>query len=338
MHCENCFAPLTEEDTYCKVCGKTVEKKEENAYPSNEEIIASYKEEPETLIPSEEAIQEMSEIKPVQTLEPEKVEIKETPNDPFVVNVDQLDQTIEQPAIEMRPSPAPIVNKNDGISKKVFILGILISIVATALIVALIFIPITSNKVSQAKKDVESKVVTKTVKENRVLLSGYSFKIPEGYSYKINGAQLLIQNDSTNVSASLQVGNVDFASIKGDLTKLKTNLTAAKWVVGKLEGQTIENTIYETVQATVNKQNVMIAYTQAGEKTSLAIVYVDPTSTTYPTIDTLKEFNPIISSLEVVENTFTSNIATFTTNKLFFPVAATQQAQTTKPATTQKTN
>ena len=46
---------------------------------------------------------------------------------------------------------------------------------------------------------------------------------------------------------------------------------------------TIENRVYLTVQATVNKKNVMIAYTQAKENQTLAIVYLDPTQTTYPT-------------------------------------------------------
>ena len=95
MHCKNCFAPLSEEDAYCKVCGKTVEKEETSAYPSNEEIIASYKEETEPLIPSEQAIQEMSEIKPVQTLEPEIVEV-ETKVDPFVVNVEEKKEEPQQ--------------------------------------------------------------------------------------------------------------------------------------------------------------------------------------------------------------------------------------------------
>ena len=325
MHCKNCFAPLSEEDAYCKVCGKTVEKEETSAYPSNEEIIASYKEESEPLIPSEQAIQEMSEIKPVQTLEPEIVEV-ETKVDPFVVNVEEKKEEKEE-----RPSPLPIVNKTEGINKKIFILGILIAVIASALITALVFIPITSKKVEQAKKDVEKEIVTKTEKENRVLLSGYSFKIPEGYSYKLNGTQLLVQNDSTNAAISIQVGNVAYTTIKGDLTKLKTNLTQAKWTVGKLESMTIENRVYLTVQATVNKKNVMIAYTQAKENQTLAIVYLDPTQTTYPTEKILKEFNQIVSSLEPVTNTFTSTINTYTTNKLFFPVTTTTQ-------TTQKTN
>lgn len=327
MHCKNCFAPLTEEDAYCKVCGKPVEKEEKSSYPSNEEIIASYKEESEPLIPSEDTIKEISEIKPVQTLEPKPVEIEQTPSDPFVVNMEEKEEKKE----EVRQAPAPIINK-EGISKKVFIVGIIIAIVATALIVALICIPITSSKVEQAKKDKEKEIVTKTEKENRVLLSGYSFKIPEGYSYKLSGSQLLIQNDSTNAAVSIQVGDISYQTLKSDLTKLKTNLTQAKWTVGKLESLTIENRVYLTVQAAANKKNVMIAYTGAKENQTLAVVYIDPTKTTYPDEKILKEFNPIISSLEVVNNTFTSQVGSYATNKMFF------QTTTQTKTTTQKTN
>lgn len=339
MNCKNCFAPLSEEDTYCKVCGKTVEKEEKKEYPSNEEVIASYRQESESLFPSEEELKEMSEIQPVQTLEPEQVEVKETVNDPFVVTMEEEKEPSQEIKTEVtnevRPEPLPIINNNVGISKKVFILGILGSIIVTALIVALVFIPITSKKVEQARKDEVSKIVTKTEKENRVLLSGYSFKIPEGYSYKINGTQLLVQNDTTNVAISIQVGNVAFSSIKGDLEKLKTNLTQAKWVVGKLEGKTIDNRSYMTAQATFNKKNVMITYTPAKETQTLAIVYLDPRNAAYPDEKIIKEFNPIISSVEEVTNTFTSTVGTYATNKLFFIAPTTTPAA--KPAT-QKTN
>jgi uncharacterized Zn finger protein (UPF0148 family) len=318
MNCKNCLAPLSKDDTYCKVCGTPVEQPKTN-YPSNEDIIAAYNqpEEPktQTIFPSQETIEQMSEIKPVQTLEETAQNLKEEVN-------------------EVRPEPQTIINKSEGISKKIFALGIVIAVVATALITSLIFIPITSGKVEDAKKEVESETITKIVTENRVLLSGYSFEIPEGYSYKINGSQLLIQKDDTLQAMSLQVGNATYTALKADLTTLKTNLTTAKWTVGKISlDQTINNRVYLTVQATVNKQKVMIAYTKANATQTFGIIYLDPNTTEYPE-ETIKDFNDIIESAEEVTNTYKSTIATFTQNKLFF----TTTTNTTTSTNTTKTN
>lgn len=336
MHCKNCLAPLNNGDTYCKVCGKPVEQN--TSYPSNEDIIKNYNVEennsifPEVAQPSMQPTmpsQPVREIKPVQTLEQTNVmrpvmpeEVNEVP----VVNVEPVNPTVEpftpntEVAPTLRPEPLPIVNEKEGISKKVFALGILISVAATALIAVLICIPIISNKVNAVKKENEASALTPvTVKENRVLFSNYSFKIPEEYSYKISGSQLIVEKIDTKEAMSLQVGTETYANLKTNLTTLKTNLTAAKWTIGKMYmDQNIKNRVYLTVEATLNKQKLMIAYTKANANQIFGIVYLKPNATEYPT-DTIETFNDIIDSAEEITTKTTTNITTFTTNKIIFP-------------------
>lgn len=344
MYCKNCLAPLNSGDTYCKVCGKPVEQ--DTSYPSNEEIIKNYNEpesnsifpampqpEPVVSIPVVEPVVEKEvareEIKPVQTLEQTNVlrpimpeEVTEVPvmsTTPVSPVVEPFTPNVEV-APEVRPEPLPIVAEKEGISKKVFIIGIIIAVVATSLIAVLISIPVISSKVEAEKKKNESETLTPvTVKENRVLLSNYSFEIPEGFSYKINGSQLIVEKTATKEAMSLQIGTETYANLKTNLTTLKTSLTSAKWAVGKMYmDQNIKNRVYLTVEATVNKQKVMIAYTSANAKQVFGIVYLNPSATTYPT-DTIETFNDIVSSAEEVKNVTTTNIANYTKNNLFFP-------------------
>lgn len=332
MHCKNCLAPLNNGDTYCKVCGKPVDQN--TNYPSNEDIIKNYNEESSSIFPQAEQPTVQStvesqprEIKPVQTLEQTNVMKPVVPEvEVPTVNIEPVSPTVQpftpntEVAPTMRPEPLPIVNKKEGISKKVFALGILISVVATALIAILICIPIISNKVNAVKKENEASALTPvTVKENRILFSNYSFKIPEGYSYQISGTQLIVEKMDTKESMSLQVGTETYANLKTNLTTLKTNLTAAKWTVGKMYmDQNIKNRVYLTVEATFNKQKLMIAYTKANANQIFGIVYLKPNAVEYPT-DTIETFNDIVESAEENTTKTTTNITTFTTNKIIFP-------------------
>lgn len=345
MYCKNCLAPLGNGDTYCKVCGKPVEQN--TSYPSNEEIIKNYNvqesnaifpemPQPEPQVaPSPEVkaqpVEQPREIKPVQTLEQTNVmrpitaeEVNDVPvmnTTPVAPVIEPFTPNTEVPApAPVRPEPLPIVNEKEGISKKVFIIGIIIAVVATALIAALISIPVISSKVDAAKKENEGSSLTPvTVKENRVLLSNYSFEIPEGFSYKVSGSQLIVENIATKEAMSLQIGTETYANLKTNLTTLKTNLTTAKWTIGKMYmDQNIKNRVYLTVEATVNKQKVMIAYTKANATQVFGIVYLNPTITEYPT-DTIETFNDIVDSAEEITTKTTTTITNFTKNKLFFP-------------------
>lgn len=364
MHCKNCLAPLSNGDTYCKVCGKPVEKS--TAYPSNEEIIKSYNEQNQTSVFS--GVKSVVEQpKPVQSLEQTNVmtPIKEdammkmpttqqvssvggasapssiarpvaptsstvqVESQPVVQVPSQVVSPVEQPVVSpaapvapaapVRPEPLPIVNEKEGISKKIFALGIIISVVATALIACLICIPIISNKVNATKKEVtDFEPVIKTVVEERVLFSGYSFIIPEGYSYKISGTQLIVEKIDTKEAMSVQVSTNTLANLKANLTALKTNLTTAKWTVGKMYTDTsIKNRAYLTVEAASNNKKVMIGYTKANAKQVFGIVYLNPNNVNYPTT-TVDVFNDIIDSAKETAVVPTTNIATHTTKKVFF--------------------
>lgn len=352
MYCKNCLAPLNNGDTYCKVCGKPVVQ--DTSYPSNEEIIKNYNEEtnnqvfpampqPEPVVttPAVEPVavnpvveqvameQPKEEIRPVQTLEQtnilrpimpeEKTEVpvmNETPINPVV---EPFTPNMEVKMPEVRPEPLPIVAEKEGISKKIFALGIIIAVVATALIAILISIPVISSKVEAEKKKNEAATLTPvTITKNRVLFSNYTFEIPEGYTYKIVGSQLIIEKTATKEAMALQIGTETYANLKSNLTKLKTNLTTAKWAIGKMENQNVKNRVYLKVEATVNKQKVMIAYTQANAKQVFGIVYLNPSVTTYP-VDTIETFNDIVDSVEEVKNVTTTNITNHTKNALFFP-------------------
>ncbi len=370
MHCKNCLAPLNNSDTYCKVCGKPVEKS--TAYPSNEEIIKSYNEQtPTSIFPEVKTVGEQPKVVPTQSLEqtnvfkpvmdqqPVKVPVNRegnmAPQAPVQPNRVQPSPTpvqtttpvqpnrpvaptpvkpaepvmptpvatpvapVSMQPTAVRPEPQPIVNEKQGVSKKIFALGIVIAIVATALIAILICIPIISNKVASAKKEVsEAPVTTKTITEERTLFSGYSFLIPEGYTYKISGTQLIVEKTATKEAMSLQVYTDTYANLKTNLTTLKTNLTSAKWTVGKMYmDQAVKNRVYLTVEATSNSKKVMIAYTKANAKQVFGIVYLNPSATTYPTT-TIETFNEIVDSAREVASSPTTNITTHTTKKIFF--------------------
>lgn len=331
MYCKNCLAPLSEADTYCKVCGKPVEKS--TTYPSNEDIIASYQTEEsapifpevkevvtEPVTTQTQSIEQTNVLKPVmmeeksESMPTNPVDQVVAPATPFVPNME-----VPLPPVS-RPEPLPIVSEKKGIEKKFFALGIVIAVIATALIAALICIPIVSSKVEKAKKEVlETPLVPTVVKENRVLFSGYSFLIPEGYRYKINGKELIVEKIDTKEAMSLQVGTETYANLKANLTVLKTNLTKAKWGVGKLYmDQAIKNRIYLTVEASVNQQKLMIAYTKANAKQVFAIVYLNPTSKEYPK-ETMETFHEIVDSGAEIMNSPTTKITNFTKNNLFFP-------------------
>ena len=344
MYCKNCLAPLSNGDTYCKVCGKPVEQN--TSYPTNEEIIKNYNvEESASIFPTIEQSEPVFQtqkiepakeednntVKPVQTLEQTNV-IKPVINEPVNVQsvisqspiptqVEPFTPNIEVPAPkQVRPEPLHIVNEKEGVSKKVFTLGIIIAVIATALIAVLISIPVISSKVENEKNKNKEQVLTPvTVTENRVILSNYSFKIPEGFTYKVNGSQLIVEKTATKEAMSLQIGTETYANLKSNLTLLKTNLTSAKWSVGKITmDQNIKNRVYLQVEAAVNNQKVMIAYTKANATQVFAIVYLNPTNKEYPT-STVETFNDIINSAEEMKNVPATNIANFTKNKLIFP-------------------
>lgn len=370
MYCKNCLAPLSNGDTYCKVCGKPVEKNV--AYPSNEEIIKAYNEPNQTSVfPGTKNVMVQPQPTPVQKLEqtnimaPLKDEIMvaspsapqmssmQAPLESGVTNrpvtpttnvqqtqpvtavMPQAATSVQQvvtkvtptaptaPVAPVRPEPEPIVNEKGGVSKKIFALGIIISIVATALIACLICIPIISNKVNAAKNEnVKDEPLIKTVVEERVLFSGYSFIIPEGYTHKISGTQLIVEKTDTKEAMAVQVANDTLANIKVNLTTLKTNLTTAKWLIGKIyTDSAIKNRAYLTVEATSNNKKVMIGYTKANAKQVFGIVYLNPNDVNYPTT-TIETFNDIIDSAKEVPALPTTNITTHTAKKVFFPATA----------------
>jgi uncharacterized Zn finger protein (UPF0148 family) len=351
MNCKNCLAPLSNGDTYCKVCGKPVETN--STLPSNEEIIKNYNQPTQTSVPNEERLvgtqrptisqplEQTNVFKPIT----EEVRTQSVPTSqqrpvvqPSVSSVTPVTPSAEATSvgsskpvpsvspIPVRPEPAPIVNK--GISKKVFAIGIIIAVIATALIVGLICIPIISSKVEIAKKEVEETTVTpQTITEERVLFGGYSFLIPDEYSYKVSGSQLIVEKTDTKEAMSIQVATDTYANLKANLTTLKTNLTTAKWTVGKIYmDQAVKNRVYLTVEATTNNKKVMIAYTKANATQVFGIVYLNPTSTDYPT-ETIETFNEIIDSAKENTTAPTTTITTYTTNKIFF---ATTTTKTTK--------
>lgn len=344
MQCKNCLAPLSNGDTYCKVCGMPVEKN--NAYPSNEEIIKSYNEEvtvteqqPVFINPTPVENTVQREAMPSQSLEQtnmfkpvvEETKVEQNPvsfkspvMDPVSFETPVAPQMPTQVTPELRPMPAPIVNESNGISKKVFAIGIVIAVVATALIAILISIPIISSKVEKAKEENASpEVQTTTVTENRALFSGYSFLIPEGYTYKISGTQLIVEKTETKEAMSLQVGTETYANLKTNITTLKTNLTTAKWTVGKIYmDQNVKNRVYLTVEATINKQKLMLAYTKANATQVFGIVYLNPSSKEYPTA-TIETFNEIVNSAKEVKQNPTTTITNFTKNKVFFAKTTT---------------
>lgn len=348
MQCKNCLAPLSNGDTYCKVCGKPVETTQANqTLPSNEEVIAAYQEESvptnfiggqvpvepvQPTIPVEQRenlyIQPERKMTPVQTLEQTNVMRPIEPgtttyipkSTSSVSPVEPVQIDLGQTPPPVHPAPAPIINETGKVDKKVFILGIVITLVATALIAILISIPVISSKVEKAKKESESNTtVPKTIVENRVFFNGYTFLIPEGFTYKIVGQEFIVEKLDTKEAMSLQIATDTYANLKEHLTTLKTNLTTAKWAVGKIYmDQNIKNRVYLFVEAKANNKNVMITYTKANDKQVFATVYLNPTVTDYPT-ETVETFNEIIDSAEAVKVATTTNIGTYTKNKIVFP-------------------
>ena len=346
MHCKNCLAPLNVDDTYCKVCGTPIDRKEN--YPSNEEIIKAYNNE-NGRIPAQE---QMAERQPVSVdsmapnfrplkREEENVQtstptIEESPYSPSVAS--SLPQ--HEPILVAEPKSLAIPKREEimeeeslpkmdtkkeekGISRKTLLFGILLSMVITALITVLVCIPIFSKVDKKQETTDNPKVDIKTVTENRILFSGYSFVIPEGYSYKINGTQLIVEKKDTKEAMSLQLGQGTYANMKANLTSVKKNLTDAKWTVGKLYvDQTIDERNYLTVEATVNKQKVMIAYTTADDTQVFGMIYLNPTAPDYPS-DTVESFSKIIDSALKVNHSVNTNIADFTKNKIMFAITGT---------------
>lgn len=331
MYCKNCMAPLSSEDTFCKVCGKPVEEekkeeiKEEVKEPTYirpiEEVEPIIEQKANYAVPTEPIMMNEQAQSPV--MEPVAPSVNETP---AIEPVQILEQTntfkpvIDEDVQSVRMEPAPIINKQEGVSKKVFLLGIGVSVVAAFLIALLIFIPITSSKVNKVKKDAEKNVVTKTVTENRIVSAGYSFKLPEGYSFKTAGNYLIIENDTTKEAMALQVYNETYANLKANLTVLKTSLTNAKWIVGKMYmDQNVKNKLYLEVEATLNNQKVLIAYTQASSTQSFGIVYLNPNDATSFPINSVQTFNEIVESASPVKQANDSKVVAFTKNAIFFP-------------------
>lgn len=350
MHCKNCLAPLSTEDTYCKVCGTPVAKS--GQYPSNEEIIKAYNTEM-GLPPIEQEMEEKQDS--FQTQVSKSLHLEERGENAY----SQIPKREEQNTVaSSMPQHEPIltaptpnrsvpkleVTKEEvrpleeenilsyplGLSKKTFVLGIVIAIVITACITTLICIPVLSKTRANNELSVGTNQETKTVTENRILFSGYSFIIPEGYSYKLSGTQLVVEKTDTKEAMSLQVGAGTYDNMKASLNPLKTNLTNAKWTVGKLYvDQTIKGRNYLTVEATVSNQKIMLAYTTADETQIFGIVYLKPNATDYPS-NTIEVFTDIIDSALKVENTVTTNILDFTKNKLLFTVAELTKTDATK--------
>lgn len=360
MHCKNCLAPLNAEDTYCKVCGTPIERKEN--YPSNEEIIQAYNNEnmrlsanksvgekrpvsTENMTSSFRPVERREEVTRVATpTSEEPVYSTSTPtslpqHEPILV-AEPKGLTIPSRE-EMEVPESPVQERKEkkeekGIGKKSFALGIVISIIVTALITVLICIPLVSRADKKEEVPTKPKDETKIVTENRVLFSGYSFIIPEGYSHKISGTQLIVEKKDTKEAMSLQIGTGTYANMKANLTSLKKNLTDSKWEVGKLYvDQAIDQRNYLTVEATVNKQKVLIAYTTADDTQVFGIIYLNPKATTYPN-ETVESFNEIIDSALKVNNPVNTNIADFTKNKIMFTITGTDkpnQGSTTQGGT-----
>lgn len=348
MHCKNCLAPLNAEDTYCKVCGTPIDRKEN--YPTNEEIIKAYNNE-NVRIPTQE---QMVERKPVsadsmapdfrslerkeENIQRSTSPIEEPPYSPSVPSSLPQHEPIlvaepkslaipkREEKMEEEPLPKMDIKKDEkGISKKTLLFGIFISVIVTALITALVCIPIFSKADKKQEAPDNPKVDIKTVTENRILFSGYSFIIPEGYSYKVSGTQLLVEKKDTKEAMALQIGQGTYANMKANLTSVKKNLTDAKWVVGKLYvDQTIDERNYLTVEATVNKQKVMIAYTTADDTQVFGMIYLNPTAPDYPS-DTVEAFSKIIDSALKVNQSVETNISDFTKNKILFAITGTDK-------------
>lgn len=347
MHCKHCLAPLSAEDTYCKVCGNPVERKEN--YPSNEEIIRAYnnenmhpKMERERFENREEKRNTISSSTNVETRKEEYIqamrkeqELLQSPasmpqHEPILTPPEpttprKIEEPIARPSIEDEMEE----RTNQRFTKKAFALGILIAMIATALITTLICIPVLSKTETTLEPSSEQKNETKTVIENRVLFSGYSFLIPEGYSYKLNGTQFIVEKIDTKEAMSLQVGTGTYDNLKTNLNPLKTSLTNAKWVVGKLYvDQVVKGRNYLTVEANFNTQKVMLAYTTADETQIFGMVYLNPTATTYPS-ETIEVFADIIDSALKVNNPMTTTIADFTKNKLIFTASELSKIEKT---------
>ena len=346
MHCKNCLAPLNADDTYCKVCGTPIDRKEN--YPSNEEIIKAYNN--ETMrVPAQgqgtenRSVSNESMASDFRNLERQEEKIQSSAQS--IENTYNMEATTSLPQhepilvaepkslvipkreeIEEEPLPKLDTKKEEkGISKKTLFLSIFIVMMITALVTTLICIPIFSKVDNKKETSDNPKVDIKTVTENRILFSGYSFVIPEGYSYKINGTQLLVEKKDTKEAMSLQIGQGTYENMKANLTSVKKNLTDAKWTVGKLYvDQTIDERNYLTVEATVNKQKVMIAYTTADDTQVFGIIYLNPTATDYPS-DTVESFSKIIDSGLKVNNPVNTNIADFTKNKILFTITGTDK-------------
>lgn len=331
MHCKKCLAPLSAEDTYCKVCGNPIERKEN--YPSNEEIIRAYNNENMQPMMGRENFENREEKRReeyIQAIRKEQESLQSTssmpqhepiltPPEPTTpINIkEKIEESVVRPSIE----DEVVKRTNQGFTKKAFVLGILIAIIATALITTLACIPILSKTKTPLEPSSEQKNETKTVIENRVLFSGYSFLIPEGYSYKLSGTQLIVEKIDTKEAMSLQVGAGTYANLKSNLNPLKTSLTNAKWTVGKLYvDQVVKGRNYLTVEANLNTQRLMLAYTTADEMQIFGMVYLNPTATTYPS-ETIEVFADIIDSALKVNNPVTTTIADFTKNKLIFTTA-----------------
>ncbi len=333
MHCKNCLAPLSTEDTYCKICGTPVLEK--GNYPSNDEIIKAYNK--ESLQPERKQDIVQPAIPSVPSpLEKERRE--EVPNIPSPsAPLPQHEPILTMPVSDLRKPeqqetiPNEIVEKKTslGISKKNFVLSLCIAIIASVFITILICIPLLSKEEKKTEEKGDKKLETQTVIENRVLFSNYSFMIPDGYHYKINGTQLIVEKKDTKEAMALQVGPGTYANLKSNLNPLKTSLTNAKWTVGKLYvDQIVKGRNYLTVEANLNTQKLMIAYTTADETQIFGIVYLNPSATTYPS-ETIEVFADIIDSALKANNPVTTRIADFTKNKLIFTAAELSKLEKT---------
>lgn len=320
MNCRKCLTPLNPNDEVCKVCGEPVVKPKEESVIGDELTLADE----EMRVPTESVPEMLMEEEPV---EEKKVEVV-----PPVVETPVKD---EYTTSVISPMTAPLPYEQLGITedkkiaepknnKGLIAIIIVITVFVTLAITALIAAPIISKKIDNAKAgntttDTTKDKTTSETTNYKVSFAGYSFTLPEDYTYEINDKNLIISNSANTKMVSIEVANAQYTALKEIKSTIKTNLAAAGWTLENLEEKTVKNRSYITIESAVNNKKVLVAYTKASATQVLGLVYLNTTTDDYPTT-VIEEFNTIIDSVKATTNSATTitTIKPYVANRIFF--------------------
>lgn len=292
MNCPKCGYPIYQGDIACRSCHMPVMAM--NSIPK------------EQAVPKQEIKREVATIQ-TPYIEPTRVEPSYIPKDmiPTIPKVEKSKEKKEH-----------FNNYGEGqkaVTSIKFLLPILIGIIVLGL-VAYGLVTFVSTLVDDNKINYDSTEIV----HYQIEFDNFLYTIPNEYVYqKENSTQTLhISDNNSTWTASIQVMDSTYSSIRSRKASLKSYFQSIGYTVGEVYENTYGNTSFLTIEATKNKKNYILAVSKAGNS-SKAFGMVIKTSDNEINYDILQLISEITTKVEYQNKTTNDKTVDFDFSKIF---------------------